>query len=264
MSHQPTDAASQTPIRRLAERNSKFERAGYLIRLMDSHGNDDLQRDAGEAIDALLAENAQLRGIIADIYWMARRYADGRSTYAPSTYNGAIRRAVALDCHLAVTAEGLFASDGSARADAAGLTEEENAVAVGSSDYHRFLATVPQSADPETTGPIQKFILQHEFDDEPSYIVPAGDPEAEPIVTIAPGNHAIARRVLAVIQSTSPAATHDPRRYEALQSVRGYWYVDLRDETGGTTIIGGPDLPLTEPLARTIADALTVAARNAR
>lgn len=41
-------------------------------------------------------ENAILRDIITDLQWMARRYATGRRTYAPSTYNRAIRRAIAL------------------------------------------------------------------------------------------------------------------------------------------------------------------------
>lgn len=99
MTQQPA-AAPQTAAERLAARNKTLEEAGYHIRLMDSPGNERTQRDAGEAIDTLLAENAQLRSIISDLYWMARRYADGRSTYAPSTYNAAIKRAIALDCHL--------------------------------------------------------------------------------------------------------------------------------------------------------------------
>lgn len=257
MTQQPA-AAPQTAAERLAARNKTLEEAGYHIRLMDLPGNERTQRDAGEAIDTLLAENAQLRSIISDLYWMARRYADGRSTYAPSTYNAAIKRAIALDCHLPHTpGEGLFASDGSGRADAAGLTEEENAVAVRSSDYHNFLAAGPHSTNSSEASRAKNFVLQHEFDHEPSFIVPADNPDADPVVTIAPGNLPLARRVLAVLQSEPTASAVTDARYEALQSTRGYWYVDLRNSEGGITVIGGPDLPLTEPIARAVADALS-------
>ena len=48
----------------------------------------------------LREENRRLRGIISDIYWMARRYATGRKTYAPSMYNDAIRAAIDLGCDI--------------------------------------------------------------------------------------------------------------------------------------------------------------------
>lgn len=38
-------------------------------------------------------ENQILKSIIKDIWWMARRYADGRLTYAPGLFNGAMARA---------------------------------------------------------------------------------------------------------------------------------------------------------------------------
>ena len=38
----------------------------------------------------------QLETIILDMWWMARRYADGRMSYAPSMYNDAIDLAVKL------------------------------------------------------------------------------------------------------------------------------------------------------------------------
>lgn len=38
----------------------------------------------------------QLEHIILDISWMARRYADGRQTYAVSMYNDAIQLAIKL------------------------------------------------------------------------------------------------------------------------------------------------------------------------
>ena len=34
-------------------------------------------------------EKKQIASLIADIVWMARRYADGRMTYAPSMFNDA-------------------------------------------------------------------------------------------------------------------------------------------------------------------------------
>lgn len=38
----------------------------------------------------------ELEKIILDIYWMARRYAHGRQTYAVSQYNDAINKAIEL------------------------------------------------------------------------------------------------------------------------------------------------------------------------
>lgn len=44
----------------------------------------------------LRAENALLRAIVTDLQWMARRYASGRSSYAPGLYNDLIRQAQLL------------------------------------------------------------------------------------------------------------------------------------------------------------------------
>lgn len=38
------------------------------------------------------------------------------------------------------------------------------------------------------------YVLQHEFDFEPSYIVKATDPDAE-LITIAPGNYELAKQI---------------------------------------------------------------------
>lgn len=54
---------------------------------------------AGE-LARLRAENQQLRWIICEIHWMARRYATGRSSYAPSMYNDAIQVAINLGCNI--------------------------------------------------------------------------------------------------------------------------------------------------------------------
>jgi hypothetical protein len=46
----------------------------------------------------LRQENEKLRQIIKDIFWMARRYAHGRHTYAPSTIR---------DAYVEITAMGI-------------------------------------------------------------------------------------------------------------------------------------------------------------
>jgi hypothetical protein len=56
----------------------------------------------------------QLEWIIQQIYWMARRYAHGRSTYAPSDYNEAIKLAHELGMVFRPDNDGLVeAKDGS-------------------------------------------------------------------------------------------------------------------------------------------------------
>jgi hypothetical protein len=42
----------------------------------------------------------ELERIILDIYWMARRYAHGRKTYAVSQYNDAINKAIELGVNI--------------------------------------------------------------------------------------------------------------------------------------------------------------------
>lgn len=55
----------------------------------------------------------QLRGIILDTIWMARRYANGRSTYAP----GVVNRCIDLLLNSGINIEpdpefGMYAADG--------------------------------------------------------------------------------------------------------------------------------------------------------
>ena len=54
---------------------------------------------AGE-LARLREENQQLRRIINEIHWMARRYATGRRSYAPSMFNDAIKIAIDLGCDI--------------------------------------------------------------------------------------------------------------------------------------------------------------------
>jgi hypothetical protein len=61
----------------------------------------------------------QLESIILDISWMARRYADGRQTYAVGMYNDAIELAVKLGLpiqkDIIVNPPSYFAQDGDPR-----------------------------------------------------------------------------------------------------------------------------------------------------
>lgn len=55
----------------------------------------------------------ELESIIQDIWWMARRYAHGRQTYAVSDFNNAIRRAQDLGMEFPRDFDGLIeAKDG--------------------------------------------------------------------------------------------------------------------------------------------------------
>jgi hypothetical protein len=53
-----------------------------------------------------------LERIIKDTLWMARRYADGRSTYAPETVNKFIDLAIELGIDLDGPPEEMYARDG--------------------------------------------------------------------------------------------------------------------------------------------------------
>lgn len=58
-------------------------------------------------------ESAALKRIIEDFHWMARRYADGRMSYAVSLFNDCTRKALDLGCELNPTADGtIWARDG--------------------------------------------------------------------------------------------------------------------------------------------------------
>lgn len=75
----------------------------------------------------LMAENQSLIKIIEDIWWMARRYADGRSTYAPGMYNDAIRVARNLGIYLRLDdSQTIFARDGMGQRYSNLTTEEYN------------------------------------------------------------------------------------------------------------------------------------------
>jgi hypothetical protein len=63
----------------------------------------------------LVAEKERLRQVVKDTIWMARRYADGRSTYAPGVVNQAIDYALSIGIQVtpdATLEDRLYARDG--------------------------------------------------------------------------------------------------------------------------------------------------------
>lgn len=66
-----------------------------------------------------------MRAIVVDLHWMARRYADGRMSYAPALFNDHTRALLALGIVLNPTADGtVWARDGQGR-DFDALTDAE-------------------------------------------------------------------------------------------------------------------------------------------
>lgn len=76
----------------------------------------------------LQAENQQLREIVRDFHWQARRYCDGRMTYVTSLFNEHTRSLLALGVDLNDDNGQVFARDGMGRSYD-GLTDEEAAPA---------------------------------------------------------------------------------------------------------------------------------------
>ncbi len=62
----------------------------------------------------IVKQNEQLRSIIQDILWMARRYASGRKTYSVKMINDAIDLALELGIDIGSdsTVGGMYAKDG--------------------------------------------------------------------------------------------------------------------------------------------------------
>jgi len=72
----------------------------------------DLEKRCSE-LEKFEKKCSQLEWIIQEIQWMARRYAHGRQTFAPSTYNEAIRLAQDLGMKFKPDNDGLIeAKDG--------------------------------------------------------------------------------------------------------------------------------------------------------
>lgn len=68
--------------------------------------------DAQNAFTELQNRIDNLEYIIQETLWMARRYADGRSTYAPGTVNKCIDKALEIGIDLSGPPEEMYASDG--------------------------------------------------------------------------------------------------------------------------------------------------------
>jgi hypothetical protein len=74
------------------------------------------------------AENEMLRQVAMDLHWMARRYADGRQTYATSLFNDHTRALLKAGVKLNPTGDGtLWARDGAGRS-CDHLSDEEAAM----------------------------------------------------------------------------------------------------------------------------------------
>jgi len=95
---------------------------------------------AADAIrDAVL--KVRIDQAVHDLHWMARRYADGRCSYAPGMFNGRVRDLMAAGFELG---QPLFARDGMGRAFD-GLTEDE--VAAAEADMPRMHAKVIEAGE---------------------------------------------------------------------------------------------------------------------
>ena len=87
----------------------------------------------------LKKENEQLRTLFRDMHWMARRYCDGRATYATSTFNKITKDALRLGIDLDVTyrADGtVFAHDSGGRTCDGLLAEEAVLKSLDASGYY--------------------------------------------------------------------------------------------------------------------------------
>lgn len=74
-----------------------------------------------------LAQISSLKQIATDLHWMARRYCDGRQSYAVGMFNDITRRLIAMGVLLNPTADGtVWARDAGGRAFD-GLSDQEAA-----------------------------------------------------------------------------------------------------------------------------------------
>lgn len=95
----------------------------------------DLPIDSSAKVDlyellkmAVEAERERWNADLIDLHWMARRYADGRQSYATSLFNDIARRLIAAGIKLNQCDGTLFARDAMGRGFD-GLTDEEAATA---------------------------------------------------------------------------------------------------------------------------------------
>jgi hypothetical protein len=92
---------------------------------MNDHFNRNPSKAFENPIKKLERENVRLRHIAKEFHWMARRYADGRSTYATGMFNDLTKDLVSLGVELnAESDQTIFARDGMGRGFDK-LTEEQ-------------------------------------------------------------------------------------------------------------------------------------------
>jgi hypothetical protein len=67
------------------------------------------------SLEELLTQINALEGFVKNTWWMARRYVDGRSTYAPGVYNEAVKKlqdaglgSLFGDCDEIYASDGMF------------------------------------------------------------------------------------------------------------------------------------------------------------
>lgn len=130
--HKSGGAAGRTGFANLSATNGSA--LSQMVRRHEcnapKHGDDEggqslSQSQPAATMRALDDENKMLRAAVRDLHWMARRYADMRSTYAPSMLNEHTRALLAAGVHIK---EPYFARDGGGRRFD-GLTEAEVAAA---------------------------------------------------------------------------------------------------------------------------------------
>lgn len=102
-------------------------------------------KEAAAKAKPLSPRERRLAAVIRELHWMARRYAEGRQTYAASSCNDATREALALGVDLAMPDGTLWAADGTGEAGYSGLSEEEMASALKSKTLR--LRLVPEIAE---------------------------------------------------------------------------------------------------------------------
>jgi hypothetical protein len=83
----------------------------------DCQRKDKLLTAAVDDYNDALRERDEARQIVRDIHWMARRYADGRNTYAPTMFNDAVKIAFCAGWLNAPDDEPAYAVGGSAQLD---------------------------------------------------------------------------------------------------------------------------------------------------
>ena len=71
--------------------------------------------DPAEEINELIEENQLLKSIILNTFWMARRYANGRQSVAPSTVNECLTQIAT--CDMLIAPDHTLVEDGNSNPD---------------------------------------------------------------------------------------------------------------------------------------------------